>query len=434
MEPKDVVSDIEVYTDKESQTVDIFHSQVSENTCLQISDKPFPVDRRKTPAYSRLLAISNIYGYMVAGTCKGLSVFMTADAQNELAQGKSKGTNTLVSLAAHKEVDLGAYGQVSHIGLTADELQVVVATCTGKLVVLSSASLLDKNASGLGKDIKVIDLSTEIRDVRTNPQEMPSLVAVLTLSGDVQIVDISSSSVKCIAAASDQITTSICWSRKGKQIICGDSSALLKQRVPTDGTVKRTIKPQSDDDNIQPDFAVLAVDWIDTYTFFALYGPFPDGALVPNNGGGGTGAKGVDDGVDDNMTAAYVITKSGKAAQTQQWIYIEDPCSSMVCPTRYPGFHIACLPDWGKSASNVVLMAGTGSDATMTIGQAIMSDMADGADADFEWAQWDIDGAMAVMPRSAVKSSDSSDTFPIGLAIDYTATRDLPPVTDDGNR
>ncbi|KAJ1856812.1 hypothetical protein LPJ57_007174 [Coemansia sp. RSA 486] len=72
MATKDVVSEIETFTDKESQPVDVFHSQVNENTCLQISDKPFSNSRRQTPAYSRLLAISNTYGYMVAGTTKGM--------------------------------------------------------------------------------------------------------------------------------------------------------------------------------------------------------------------------------------------------------------------------------------------------------------------------------------------------------------------------
>ncbi|KAJ2026063.1 hypothetical protein GGI06_000330 [Coemansia sp. S85] len=84
-------------------------------------------------------------------------------------------------------------------------------------------------------------------------------------------------------------------------------------------------------------------------------------------------------------------------------------------------------------------MSGTSSDATMTIGQAATSGpAASGVDGGLklEWAMWDIDGAMAVMPLSAVSAdnSDSADTFPIGMAIDYTSKRDLPPVLDDGDR
>ncbi|KAJ1803855.1 hypothetical protein LPJ56_005763, partial [Coemansia sp. RSA 2599] len=407
MATKEVVSDIETFTDKESQPVDIFHSQVNDNTCLQICDKPFSNSRRQTPAYSRLLAISNTYGYAIAGTPKGVSAFMTADAQNELAKGKSKGTNTAVSLAARTEVDLSAHGKVTHIEITADELQVLIGTLSGKLLVFSAASLFAAKGAASPQPAKSISVGCEIRDVRANPQEVPNLAAVLTLAGDLLMVDVVSGSTKTIASSADQITTAVCWSRKGKQIVCGDTQGLLKQRLPTDGTVKRTIEPQHEDDNIQPDAAVLAVDWVDTYSFFAVYGAFPEGALVAGNGGGGTGEDGEEDGVEDNMTAAYVITKSGKNASEQKWIYVEDPCSSMMCPERYPGFHIACVPDWGKSAQNIIVMAGTSSDATMTIGQALGSD-----EDSLEWALWDIDGAMAVMPLSAVSNGDASDTFP----------------------
>ncbi|KAJ2862774.1 hypothetical protein GGI22_002112 [Coemansia erecta] len=43
---------------------------------------------------------------------------------------------------------------------------------------------------------------------------------------------------------------------------------------------------------------------------------------------------------------------------------------------------------------------------------------------------------MAVMPLSAVATNNDADpdTFPIGIAIDYTSKKDLPPVTDDGKR
>ncbi|KAJ2724017.1 hypothetical protein GGI07_002222 [Coemansia sp. Benny D115] len=407
MSAKDVVSDISKYTDKQAQPVDILHTPLNDNTCLQISSRPFSVDRR-------------------------ISFCTTADAQSTLAQGKTKGTNTLVPFPAHVEADLSTYGTVTHIETTCDELDVVVATSSGMLLVFSAADAAASTSAAKSlKPTNTIDLDTEIRDIRANPKEIPNLLAVLTLSGSLIMVDLESSTQTTIADENDQITTAMCWSRKGKQIVCGDSKSVLTQRTPLDGTVKRTIEPQRDDDNIQPDFAVLAIDWVDTYTFFAVYGPLPDGALIPGNGGGGTGADDEDDGVDDNMTAAYVITKAGKTAATQQWLYIEDPCSSMMCPTRYPGFQIACIPQWGDSAQNLLIMVGTGSDATMTVGQALASN--DGGA--LEWAQWDIDGCMAVMPMSALDSNDGCpDSFPLGMAVDYTAKADLPPVSDDGAR
>ncbi|KAJ2504169.1 hypothetical protein IWW47_002653, partial [Coemansia sp. RSA 2052] len=420
----------------EAQTVDIVHSHVNDNTCLRISDQPFSTSRRETPAYSKLLAISNTYGYMVAGTPTGLSVFKTSAAEAELAKGESRGTNTAVSLSARKEIDLSRFGQPTHVGVSADELQVLVATIGGSILVFSAASLLAAN--GDTAPTKYISVGEEIRDLRANPQELPTAIAVLTLAGDVLIADLADGSLKKIVSSGEIRITSICWSRKGKQIVCGDTNATLTQRLPTDGTIKRTIKPQTDDGGIVDGSAILAVDWIDTYTFFAVYGLVPSGAFTPGAGGGGDGSNTEDDGFEQNMTSAYVVTQASKLAPLQ-WLSVEDPCSSMMCPTRYPGFHIASISDWGVSAQNILIMAGTSSDATMTIGQAATRDpAASSADGnpELEWAMWDIDGAMAVMPLSAINtdSSDTVDTYPIGMAVDYTCKRDLPPVLDDGGR
>ncbi|KAJ2866401.1 hypothetical protein GGH94_001592 [Coemansia aciculifera] len=423
------VAEITKYVEREAQAVDIVHSHVNDNTCLRISDQPFSANRRDTPAYVKLLAISNTYGYIVAGTPTGLSVFTTSDAEAELAKGESRGTNTAVSLSARKEIDLSRFGQPTHVGISADELQVLVATISGKILVFSAASLL--HSSGDTAPIISIAVGKEIRDMRANPQELPTAVAVLTLDGDVFIADLAEGSLKKIVSSGGTPITAICWSRKGKQIVCGDTNATLTQRLPTDGTIKRTIKPQVDDGGIADGSAILAVDWIDTYTFFAVYGLTPDGTFTPGSGGGGNGSNDEDDGFEHNMTSAYVITQASKLAP-MQWLCVEDPCSSMMCPTRYPGFHIASISDWGTSAQNILIMAGTSSDATMTIGQARGTD----SSPELEWAMWDIDGAMAVMPLSAIATdfNDSADTYPIGMAVDYTCKRDLPPVLDDGDR
>ncbi|KAJ2485930.1 hypothetical protein EV174_001434, partial [Coemansia sp. RSA 2320] len=366
---------------------------------------------------------------MVAGTPTGLSVFMTSDAESELAQGKSKGTNTAITLSARKEIDLTRYGNVTHVAISADELQVLAATLSGSILVFSAAELVMSGSTAV--PTRTIDVGEELRDIRTNPHELPTAVAVLTLAGSVLIADLATGTTKQIVSSGDSRITAICWSRKGKQIVCGDADAALTQRLPSDGTIKRTIKPQAEDGNIAGGSVVLALDWLDTYTFFAVYGLPPDGFFTPGSGGGGSGIGDEDDGFEDNMTSAYVITQAGKLAP-MQWLYAEDPCSSMMCPTRYPGFHIASIGAWGASAQNILIMAGTGSDATMTIGQALRSTDS----AELEWTMWDIDGAMAVMPLSAIDTSSdgSMDTFPIGMAIDYTPRRDLPPVVDDGER
>ncbi|KAJ2738941.1 hypothetical protein GGI20_006191, partial [Coemansia sp. BCRC 34301] len=160
----------------EAQIVGIVHSHVNDNTCLRISKQPFSTSRRKTPAYARLLAISNAYGYMVAGTpAAGLSVFKTSDAETELAKGESKGTNTAVALSTCKEIDLSRFGQPTHVSISADELHVLVATISGSILVFSAASLL--SATGDAAPSRTIAVGEEIRDMRANPQELPTTIA-----------------------------------------------------------------------------------------------------------------------------------------------------------------------------------------------------------------------------------------------------------------
>ncbi|KAJ2159688.1 hypothetical protein GGF46_002860, partial [Coemansia sp. RSA 552] len=425
------VVEMERYTEKGDQVVDILHDQVSDNVCLRIAKERFAAGRRETPTYSKLLGISNVYGYMVAGTPSGLSVFRTVDAQNTVAKGKSQGTNTAVELDARKEIDLSRYGRVTHVGVSADELNVVVATLGGKLLVYSAAALLQQ---GGGEPLSTVDVGQEIRDVRPNPKELPKSVAVLTVAGDVFMADMEAGTSTRIVSADSTRVTAICWSLKGKQLVCGDDMGMLTQRTPGDGAVKRTIEAQAEDGNIPEGAAVLAVYWIETHTFFAVYGELPDGAFDSGCGGGGTAEK--DEEFEDNATAGYIITRSNKTAPFE-WYYIEDPCSSLICPGRYPGFHIVTVPNWGESAQDIVIMAGTGSDATMTIGTAATAVVGDGSldPESYDWVQWDIDGRMAVMPLSALTADeDSADTFPVGMAVDFTSHRDLPPVVEDGDR
>ncbi|KAJ1852113.1 hypothetical protein GGH12_005904 [Coemansia sp. RSA 1822] len=425
------VVEIETYTDKNDQLVDILHNQVKDNTCLRISDQRFSADRRETPAYSKLLAISNVYGYIVAGTPKGLSVFMSKDAREELLKGTSKGTNTAVALTARKEIDLAQHGRITHVGVSADEQSVLVATVRGNILVFSAASLVSQGSS---TPTKTINVGKEIRDMCPNPKDLPTTAAVVTVAGDLIVIDMVSGTVTTIVASSSVRVLCVCWSPKGKQLVCGDSSGTLTQRTPNDGTIKRTVTVQTDDNRVPDRAAVLAVHWIDQHTYFAVYGQLPENAFATGCGGGGSASD--DDEFEDNATAAYVITRADKKSPLE-WIYIEDPCSAMMCPGRYPGFHFASISDWGPSAQNILIMSGAGSDATLTIGEAATDTTDDGV-ADplsLDWAQWDIDGSMAVMPLSALATDeDSSDTFPLGLAIDFTGHQDLPPVVDDGGR
>lgn len=67
--------------------------------------------------------------------------------------------------------------------------------------------------------IHTFTLNQEIVDFRPNPEALPSLAAVLFDNNQCKIIDITNGNTECDIPIND--VTAICWSPKGKQIVCG---------------------------------------------------------------------------------------------------------------------------------------------------------------------------------------------------------------------
>ncbi|KAJ1946565.1 hypothetical protein FBU59_001999 [Linderina macrospora] len=370
------------------------------------------------------VTISNKYGYIVTGTPTGISAFRTADAEDALVNGKPPSDDQPVELAKRNEISVG---KVTHVALSADELSVIVALATGSIMVFPARELMEDSCS---KTVRIISIHREIRDIRPNPLEMPMLVAVLTLGGAVLMVDIAQGTTKKITGDSNAKVTCICWSPRGKQIVCGDVDGMLTQRTPMDGVVQRVIHPAIGEKH-PGSFAVLAVNWIKTYIFMAIYGKFPPGGFMAGHGGGGDGSTDDDDESGNIQTTAYVITQAGKQAP-MHWRYIVDPCGAFEFPKRYPGFHFASINDWGKSAPHLQFLTSAGSAKVMTIAHCLPS-MVEGERASGDVPDWcvlDTDPLYAQLPLAMV-NTDESDTASLGMAIDFTSKRNLPPLSPE---
>jgi WD40 repeat protein len=62
--------------------------------------------------------------------------------------------------------------------------------------------------------------------LRPNPEEFPNLAAVLLNDNHCKIVDITNGSTTCEFPVDD--ATAICWSPKGKQVVCGKLDGSLQ--------------------------------------------------------------------------------------------------------------------------------------------------------------------------------------------------------------
>ncbi|KAJ1939020.1 hypothetical protein FBU59_004258, partial [Linderina macrospora] len=227
-----------------------------------------------------------------------------------------------------------------------------------------------------------------------------------------------------ITSKKDAKVTCISWSPDGEQIICGDVKGMLTQRTPMDGVAQRVIHPAISKKHPES-FTVLAVNWIEPYTFMAIYGKLPPGEFMYGYGGGGDGLIDNDDESGNFQTAAYVITQTSKQAP-MHWKYIENPCEASEFLKRYPGFHFAGISGWGKNALHLQFLASAGSAEVMTIAHCLPG-ILKGGSANGNTPDWnvlDTDPFRAQLPM-AVVNIDESNTAPLGMAVDFTGTRML---------
>lgn len=85
------------------------------------------------------------------------------------------------------------------------------------------------------KPIHTYTLGTDILDLRPNPEALPHLTAVLFQNHQCILLDINTGDTQSTLPL-DNITA-ICWSPKGKQIVCGKQDGSL-QHFDVEGVSK----------------------------------------------------------------------------------------------------------------------------------------------------------------------------------------------------
>lgn len=85
------------------------------------------------------------------------------------------------------------------------------------------------------RPIHTFNLNQEIADLRPNPEALPNLAAVLFDNNQCKIIDITNGNTECEIPIDN--ASAICWSPKGKQIVCGKFDGSL-QHFDTQGASK----------------------------------------------------------------------------------------------------------------------------------------------------------------------------------------------------
>uniref|UniRef100_A0A182WGB6 Nuclear pore complex protein Nup214 n=1 Tax=Anopheles minimus TaxID=112268 RepID=A0A182WGB6_9DIPT len=175
-----------------------------------------------------------------------------------------------------------------------------------------------------------------------------------------------------------------CWSPKGKQLVVAFANGKLVQYKP-DLKPARTIVCPAGVVEGGGAFDVLAVQWLSTYQFAAVFLPH----------------------ADDSVPALFIV--NAPKAGNPVFINYDDICYSQSGPRKGQVFLQHILP-W-----NLVLMASANSMEVGILGTTESGEAP-------TWCQWTTtDEARAELPLT----SDKQETFPIGLVLETGCTHEL---------
>ncbi|CAJ0905889.1 2993_t:CDS:2 [Entrophospora sp. SA101] len=338
---------------------------------VRLSENVF--DLSKTPSHSNLLVVSNLYGYFVAASNKDLRAkFVNSETSDELK----------INFDQKIHVDI-LEGCVISLRLSSDQLTIIVAI-QGGIVLYYDVTKIGVEQSSI-QPYQIMKFSDEIKDIRPNLGERFNIVAILLVSGIVHIYDyLKNEQIGIIdnIKLGDQVTA-LCWSPKGKQLVCGTQTGKLMQHLP-EGIVKSSIQPPKQ--LIQPSYYVQNILWLDTPTFIVAYFPVVQ---------------------DENSDLEnYIVFCDSKKKTVYQ--HIKDLCPYST-DERNPNLYMETIRNWGPRSKNLVICANANSINVHVIT----------CDESNEWLYWYLpEGSDASLPLG----DDDNDTLPIGMAIDFTDT------------
>ncbi|KAI9348779.1 hypothetical protein DFJ73DRAFT_428906 [Zopfochytrium polystomum] len=329
---------------------------------------------------TQLVAISNIYGYVVLGRAQGFGFANTADVRNTMSASQ-KGTVT--ALDAIVPVDVQD-GRVCLLSLSADQKTVVVGTSTGAILLFDAGKL----AAGATMPSKKLDVtSSQLKKVSPNPEAYPDTIAVLTMGGEVFFVDSAGTSRRLPVEA-----TAISWSRRGKQLACGTKDGKIVQ-LNLEGVVKNETPPP---EGLVEGAKMGELLWLEDKVFLAVYSD-----------------------AEEVTSLIYVVSRGGPE-QPVSYTLLDDPVPAFLFPEgQLNSYYFEVVRSLG-SFQYLGLLARTLSSEVGVIG----------CEDSGNWASWNLpDGAGASMPLD----EEDRETYAVGFGIDYTSTSSLPPAEQDGS-
>lgn len=248
-------------------------------------------------------------------------------------------------------------------------------------------------------------MNQEILDLRPNAEALPNLAAVLFNNNQCKIIDITNGSTECEIPLTD--VSAICWSPKGKQIVCGKLDGSL-EHYDTKGERKASLNiPQAmsaGHEEEEKNRYVQDVLWIENHIFLVLY------------------ARPRANEDDEYVNDGFVINrKPASGSNEPQYIRLAEVTPIFTTEGRGNHFYMEVIRHLGQEIKHLVIIGNAATNELSVVGQ-----LQEG-----EWATWMLpENGVASLPLS---DEGSMDTYPLGLALDFTADEKLPPVDASEN-
>ncbi|OLY85603.1 Nucleoporin [Smittium mucronatum] len=311
------------------------------------------------------MAISNKFGYTVIAEDRLLYFFLNRTAQESLNtipvsldEDSSQSFPTIQNpTVINLNLEQGSF--ITHVSLMGSEQNILISTNEGAILLFKSSEIQ-----------KILDTSTSkstILNTRTKP-------------------------------------TSICWSRKGKQLAVGSASNSI-ETYSISGDLKRMIQLPN------KELSILSLCWMETYSFLSVSGKIPLNLKKP---------------IDyDHSFSLTIVTQNNKKSALR-FLTFDDPCPAWGLTNRGPQRYFCELFNYGADFECLIFISASASTDIATVGKVLSK----GSDSDYEWKLLNLpENFRAILPFS--KIDESSDTAPLGMAIDLTSKISLPPLRPD---
>ncbi|KAJ5959601.1 Nuclear pore complex protein [Penicillium vulpinum] len=375
---------------------------ISGDANIRFLPTAWPDDALPAPT-SSLLAVAHTKG-LVVGAGPNALVISTTDVIRKSIEAPA-GEDMEKTRPFQPIATIPLPSRPTHVAFTSDDNGLILALENSPTI-----SVFDTNTLAQGNTQPVVSIPTNgvsLRALTPNPDPSSTLVALVTVNGELLIADVKSGTI--IPGPNGPVlkdgVSCASWSNKGKQLVAGLADGTGYQMTP-DGTKKAEVPRPSD---LEGDCHISSISWLENDVFFATY--------TPNIA--------EDDMGMNPASSYYIITRRKQAPFLIQ--KLPEVCSTMgFMLKRGPAFQfITRIRDYKPHLKDVLIVAST---ASTDLGLITRSDQALANDerTKLHVGQFMTTEVSDDTKRASVPLKDSGDeTSVIGLAQNLSAKENV---------